>query len=112
QHEGSRERRVGRREPPRLIGKQRLDGPVECAPRVNRSDADVHGNCADRDAPAVRGRHGAHCNEILMRFASTLDAMRIVVSILLTLWPGVAAAQATAPPDDPSTPPPFAFADF
>jgi hypothetical protein len=52
-----RECRIGRTEPPGLVGKQRLDRPVERAPGVDRSDADVNRNGSDRDAPAI-GRHG------------------------------------------------------
>ena len=54
QRERGGERDVGRAEPPWRIGKQRLDGSVERAPRVDRSDADVNENGADGNPPAAR----------------------------------------------------------
>ena len=50
------ERGVGRAEPPRRVGEERLDRPVEGAPRVHRSDAHVHEHGAHRNDPAILRR--------------------------------------------------------
>ena len=54
QHQRRRERRVGRTEPPGIGRKQRLDRPVEGAPRVHRADADVHRDGADRNRQRLK----------------------------------------------------------
>src|SRR5439155_26669925 len=59
QHQRRRERRVRRAEPPRRVRYQRLNRPIERAPRVHRPDANVNENRADGNEPTIRalGRH-------------------------------------------------------
>src|SRR5439155_22835061 len=53
QHERRGERRVGRTEPPGLVGEKRLNRPIERAPGVHGPDADMNRHGADWNAPAI-----------------------------------------------------------